>query len=118
LTSAELAIAKNLTINGPGTNVLTVRRAAGANTPEFRIFFIASGANVLISNLTLSNGRDYNSGAIYNDGATLTLNNCVFTDTWTGNNFVISAVRSPRVRVRDLDCSKNHLLTRATSVRA
>ena len=79
LTSGELAVAKNLTITGPGANALTVRRASGANTPEFRIFFIASGANVLISNLTISNGRDYNSGAILNDGATLTVNNCVFT---------------------------------------
>jgi len=79
LTSGELAIAKNLTINGPGANMLTVRRTAGVNAPEFRIFFITNGAHVSISNLTMSNGRDYNSGAILNDGATLTVNNCVFT---------------------------------------
>ena len=79
LTSGELAIAKNLTVSGPGANVLTVRRAAGVNTPEFRIFFIGNGANFSISNLTIRNGHDYNSGAIYNDGATLTVNNCVFT---------------------------------------
>ena len=79
LTSGELAIGKNLTISGPGASVLTVRRAPGVNTPEFRIFFITNGANVSISNLTMTNGRDYNSGAILNDGATLTVNNCVFT---------------------------------------
>jgi len=79
LTSGELAIAKNLTITGPGANVLTVRRASGVNTPEFRIFFIGNGARVTISGLTIRNGRDYNSGAILNDGATLTVNNCVFT---------------------------------------
>ena len=79
LTSGELAIAKNLTITGPGANVLTVRRAAGVNTPEFRIFFIGNSARVTISGLTISNGRDYNSGAILNDGATLTVNNCIFT---------------------------------------
>ena len=57
----------------------TVRRAPGANTPEFRIFFIANSANVTVSNLTIRDGRNYNSGAILNDGATLTVNNCVFT---------------------------------------
>jgi predicted outer membrane repeat protein len=79
LTSGGLGIAKNLTITGAGASVLTVRRAPGTNTPEFSIFSIASGATVLISNLTIRNGRDYNSGAIYNDGSTLTVNNCVFT---------------------------------------
>jgi predicted outer membrane repeat protein len=79
LTIGELAIAKNLTITGPGANVLTVRRNPAGGTPEFRIFFIGNGANVTISNLTIRNGRDYNSGAILNDGATLTVNNCVFT---------------------------------------
>lgn len=79
LTSGELAIGKNLTIHGPGASVLTVRRVAGANAPEFRIFSIASGAHVTISNLTIRNGRDYNSGAILNDGATLIVNDCLFT---------------------------------------
>src|SRR5437763_141311 len=38
LTSGELLINKDVTINGPGPNVLTVRRAQGAS----RIFDIAS----------------------------------------------------------------------------
>ena len=79
LESGELAIAKNLTITGPGANVLTVRRNPAAGAPEFRIFFIGNGAHVTISGLTIRNGRDYNSGAILNDGSTLTVNNCVFT---------------------------------------
>ena len=79
LTSGELAIAKNLTITGPGANVLTVRRNPAGGAPEFRIFFIGNGAHVTISGLTMRNGRDYNSGAILNDGSTLTVNNCVFT---------------------------------------
>jgi parallel beta-helix repeat protein len=79
LTSGQLFIHKNLTISGPGPNVLTVRRSPAGGTPEFRIFSIGSGANVTISGLTIRNGRDYNSGAILNDGATLTVNNCVFT---------------------------------------
>ncbi|MEY2482408.1 MAG: hypothetical protein QOK24_936 [Verrucomicrobiota bacterium] len=56
LTTAELLINKNLTITGPGANVLTVKRSAAGMTPNFRIFEIASGANVTISGLTISNG--------------------------------------------------------------
>src|ERR1051326_2360654 len=79
LTSDGLSIAKNLTISGPGANMLTVRRAPGLNTPEFNIFLITNRANVSISNLMLTNGRNYNGGAIYNGGSTLTVNNCVLT---------------------------------------
>ncbi len=56
LTSGELAIAKNLTINGPAANVLTVRRSPAGGAPEFRIFFIGNSANVTISNLTPMKG--------------------------------------------------------------
>ena len=79
LTSGQLFIHKNLTISGPGANVLTVRRSPASGTPDFRIFSTGSGSNVTISGLTIRNGRDYNSGAILNDGATLAVNNCVFT---------------------------------------
>ena len=79
LTSGQLFIHKNLTISGPGPNVLTMRRSPAGGTPEFRIFSIGSGSHVTISGLTIRNGRDYNSGAILNDGGTLTVNNCVFT---------------------------------------
>lgn len=56
LTTAHLLINKNLTITGPGANVLTVMRSTAGGTPEFRIFEIASGANVKITGLTISNG--------------------------------------------------------------
>ena len=55
LTSAELLINKNLTISGPGANLLSVQRSAAAG--NFRIFDIASGSvNVTISGLTIANG--------------------------------------------------------------
>jgi predicted outer membrane repeat protein len=84
LTSDELLINKNLTINGPGANLLTVQRSTAGGTPEFRIFSIASGADVTISDLTIRNGRGYNSGGILNNGATLTVNNCVLTANSAG----------------------------------
>jgi hypothetical protein len=52
LTSGELAIGRNLTIIGPGANVLTV---SGNNAS--RVFDIASSITVNISGLTIANGR-------------------------------------------------------------
>lgn len=72
LTSGQLLINKNLTINGPGANLLTVQRGAAAGNS--RIFNINSNFNVTISGLTIANGHVGNGGAggIYNEG-TLTL---------------------------------------------
>src|SRR5437899_3212704 len=58
LTSAALLIDKNLTISGPGANVLTVQRSTAGGTPQFRVFEIAIGYfNVTISGLTIANGN-------------------------------------------------------------
>ncbi len=56
LTSAELVIDKNLTINGLGTNVLTVKRSTAGGTPSFRIFRITGFSTVNISGMTVANG--------------------------------------------------------------
>ena len=42
LTSAQLLISKNLTIDGPGANQLTVQRSTANGTPAFRIFGLRS----------------------------------------------------------------------------
>ncbi len=77
LGAALPAIQKNVTINGPGADTLTVERAANAGA-EFRIFEISANTNVEVNNLTLSNGKvlDVNGrgGAVLNSG-TLTLRN-------------------------------------------
>src|SRR5207244_1481313 len=56
LTNGELSIGHTLTIVGPGPASLTVQRTTAAGAMEFRIFHI-SGGNVLISGLTVNNGR-------------------------------------------------------------
>src|SRR5476649_959265 len=53
LTSAELAVDKNVTISGPGPGQLTVSRSSGT----FRIFHILSGHTVVVEGLTITNGR-------------------------------------------------------------
>ena len=80
LTSGELLINKDVTINGPGANVLTVRNAQG----ESRIFDIAS-VTVAISGLTITNGSvsvSPGGGGILNSG-TLTISNCTISGNST-----------------------------------
>jgi hypothetical protein len=82
LTSGELLINKNLTINGPGPNLLTVQRSSGM---FFRIFDIASASiTATISGLTITSGRAFNSngGGISNVGA-LTITNCAISANTT-----------------------------------
>jgi uncharacterized repeat protein (TIGR01451 family) len=77
LTTAELLVNKNLTITGPGANLLTVTRSTAGATPSFRIFNVASGA-VRISGLTISNGNGgggFGGGILYGSSSTLTVTN-------------------------------------------
>lgn len=63
LTSGELLIDKDLTIQGPGANLLTIMRAASAS--DFRVFEVnggGAGPNVNISGLTMSGGKATGSG--------------------------------------------------------
>jgi hypothetical protein len=78
LTSDELLINKNLTINGPGADKLTVGGFNGA----FGIFRIApASVTATISGLTINGGSTQRGGGIFNTG-TLTINNCTIS-----NNF-------------------------------
>ena len=79
LTSAELVIDKNLTLSGPGPDMLAVSRTS--NT-QFRIFHVTASRTVNIEGLAISSGDaqfDY-GGGILNDQATLTLTNCSVVD--------------------------------------
>src|SRR5262249_13990402 len=89
LTTGEIAIAKTLTIDGPGAASLTI---SGNNAS--RIFNIASGGNLTVSGLTVANGSvtgagfvgniTNTGGAIYNAGM-LMATNCTFS----GNNATV-----------------------------
>jgi len=77
LTSGELLVDKRVTISGPGAN----RLAVDANHTS-RVFYIASGTDVTISGLTITNGSAPShqfGGGIYNDHATLTLSSCTIS---------------------------------------
>ena len=77
LTTAELGIAKNVTISGPGANLLAVSR--DQNAPGFRIFHVAPNHTVIIQGITITHGMDVTGAGIWNDHATLTVNSCAVT---------------------------------------
>ena len=77
LTSGELLIDKNLTIDG-GASGVTVTRSGGS---QFRIFHIASGT-VTLNKLTVTNGNlpgGGGGGLALDQAGTLNLNSCVFS---------------------------------------
>jgi len=76
LTSGELLVSKNVTVNGPGAARLTV----DANHAS-RVFYIASGKDTTISGLTIANGSAPMNfgGGIYNDHARLTVSSCTIS---------------------------------------
>src|SRR5262249_14909194 len=80
LTSGELDITDDLTINGPGANVLTV---SGDKT--YRIFEVESHETVSISGLTIANGNagTGDGGGLENFG-TVTVSNSVFISNSAG----------------------------------
>ena len=87
LSSGELVVNKDLTIDGGGARIVIFRGGPGVPA-AFRIFNI-TGGNVTIANLTISTGLGHMStpsggGGIYNAG-NLVLRNCTFTSNGFGS---------------------------------
>jgi len=85
LTTALPDLSKNMSVQGPGANLLTVRRNSSA---VYRIFTArnntSSGPTVIISGLGIANGLgeasgDNFGGAIYGHNATLTVTGCMIS---------------------------------------
>src|SRR5262245_33007405 len=89
LTTAELAIDKNITLSGAPQMVAVVR----SSQTEFRIFHVMPGHSVEIDGLTISGGHitGGNGGGILNDNSTLTIAHCSVSGnaivSASGNNF-------------------------------
>jgi hypothetical protein len=84
LTSGESVIDKNLTINGPGANRLTVT-ATYNDFVYFRIFNISSSTvTVSISGITISNGYTSDPGGGILSVGVLTLTDCTISDNFAG----------------------------------
>ena len=95
LTSDELVIDSDITINGPGPHLLRVAKTPSI-PPRFRIFRVMPGHTVLIEGLTISGGYSDGkyAGGILNDQATLTISNCIvsgnFCDAGPGGGGIVS----------------------------
>src|SRR5215831_11394468 len=85
LTSGELFVNKSITILGPGVAGLVVDGNANS-----RVFHIAPGESVLITDLTIAEGNASGNppnnfgGGIYNNHAALALSNCIIRNNLAG----------------------------------
>ena len=85
LTSAELVIDKNITISGPGSDLLTVERFPPA---QFSVFHVMPTHTATIAGLRISGGYSQSGGGgVLDDHATVTISNCFLT----GNSAVYGA---------------------------
>jgi hypothetical protein len=80
LTGGELLINKGLTIQGPGAGQLTI---SGGNTS--RVFDVNSSQAVVLTGLTISNGRSGQGAGIYDaSGSNLTVSVCTISNCHAG----------------------------------
>ena len=83
LTKALPIISNGDDINGPGANMLIVRRNTGG---DYSIFTVTSVGEVRLSGMTISNGSNDNGGGISNLGQILDISNC----TISGNSATLA----------------------------
>ena len=76
LASALPNLSSNIALQGPGADLLTVRRNTGGT---YRIFTVNAGIAVSFSGLTIANGNASLGGGILNDHSTVTVTKCVIT---------------------------------------
>ncbi|MGO9471160.1 MAG: choice-of-anchor Q domain-containing protein, partial [Isosphaeraceae bacterium] len=74
LTSGELEITENLTIDGPGAGTLTI-----SGDSNSRVFQVSGGVTATISGLTIKDGKAALSGGGIGNGGSLKLTDDVFT---------------------------------------
>jgi hypothetical protein len=80
----------NLTIVGNGDTIERSGASGIPQIPNFRLFDVANGASLTLQNLTLQNGREFDSsksgegGAIYNQGSLLLSGVTVFFNSAVG----------------------------------
>jgi hypothetical protein len=90
LTQGPLAIAKDLEIDGPGADHLTV--SGNHHSGVFTITADPAAQDVSLSGLTIADGTGVTvngknvGGGLYNDHATVTLTDCTVSGNSVGNN--------------------------------
>lgn len=104
------ALSSNITIIGPGANVVSVERVAsdeeGRGGSDFRIFTVDVGATVNISGLTISNGKETSGGGILNSGM-LTVTACAISGNNAGSGGGLFNQSGATLQVIDSTISSN-----------
>lgn len=89
LTSALPPLTGNVQIlnDAVGSEMVTVQRSHSAGTPDFRIFTVMPGSNVLLGGVTIANGYLPNEpgGAIWSKNAELTIRSCTLISNGSGS---------------------------------
>ena len=85
-----LVINKNLTINGKGANLLTIRR--DTNSPvNFRIFTVNENFTLVLNGATISGGRTAATAAVSGGIAAFFDTNLIINNSHINNNSVVSS---------------------------
>jgi hypothetical protein len=85
LTSGELVIDRNITISGPGSNLLTVRPS---QVGSFRVFNVMQSHSITIQGLTISFGYTefaQGGGIFLSEQVTAIIADCSLTNNYTGD---------------------------------
>ena len=99
ILNSELEPLTGMTIRGPGSGLLTIKRNPAPGTPQFRLFTVTPPAGVFMNGLTLTNGRAPDGavnnggagGAILNLGMALDLRDVVITGNRAGDGKAVDA---------------------------
>jgi predicted outer membrane repeat protein len=105
LSGALPNLTHNISINGPGPDLLTVRRDTGG---DYSVFYV--GRSVVISGLTIANGASSIGGGI-SDVGTLTLNNVAINGnsaSGQGGGIFVGSDSSATLTVTNSSLSGNH----------
>jgi hypothetical protein len=126
LSSGELTVTDALTINGPGANLLTVRRDPAA-TSSFRVFTFAGAAPfaATLSAMTVSGGQDTNpsgtggasGGGIFVGGGTLIVQDALVGGNSAGADGGGIASSSANLTLRNTTVTSNAAGTNAGAAR-
>jgi hypothetical protein len=81
LTGGELLITKDVTVLGPGADVLAIDGNGASTLSPSTIFFITNPAVASLSGLTITNALKvgYGGGLLNLNGSTSTISNCTFS---------------------------------------
>jgi len=108
LTSGELLIDKNLTIQGPGADVLTI-----SGNDASRVFKVMASGTVSFSGLTISHGmvRGDFGGGIYNNSAIVNISNSTLRNNFAGSGGAIFNGTNGRVSLSNASVINNSALS-------